>query len=206
MQEQNPGFNLDRFKDLKDIDGRRRFEDIHSSQQVNDVNKNNQKVKKKKFIKYENALEELNESTTSVYKHALRDKASEAVIKLAGFQTLMNRNNVCSPNAVVLDKVQSPLKEPEKVAGVDNSFDINISKMSLTKQMPSKIDENKKQFADLLKQTLAHKLEISLKRKKEKEQLASPENYALRRFNKENTELDDQPSIHLVSVDGPDPN
>jgi hypothetical protein len=63
----------------------------------------------------------------------------------------MNRNNVGSPHALALEKAQSPAKEPEKVTGVDNSFDINISKMSLSKQMPSKIDENKKQFADLLK-------------------------------------------------------
>tara|TARA_B110000285_G_scaffold226620_1_gene286675 strand:+ start:736 stop:1068 length:333 start_codon:yes stop_codon:yes gene_type:complete len=52
---------------------------------------------------------------------------------------------------------------------------------------------------------MAHKLEISLKRKKEKELQASSDNYALRRFSKENTELDHQPGIHLVSVDGPDP-
>jgi len=186
---------LDRFKDLKEIDGRQRFEDIQSSQQQ----------KKNAFIKYENTLEELNETTTSVYKQASRDKASTAAIQLTGFQTLMNRNNVGSPNALTLEKAQSPSQEPEKVTGVDNSFDINISKMSLTKQIPSKIDENKKQFADLLKQTMAHKLEIALKRKKEKELQVSSENYALRRFSKENTELDDQPSIHLVSVDGPDP-
>jgi hypothetical protein len=52
---------------------------------------------------------------------------------------------------------------------------------------------------------MAHKLEITLKRKKEKELQASSENYALRRLSKENTELDHQPGIHLVSVDGPDP-
>jgi hypothetical protein len=66
---------LDRFKDLKEIDGRQRFEDIQSSQQQ----------KKNAFIKYENTLEEFNESTTSVYKHASRDKASAAAIKLIGF-------------------------------------------------------------------------------------------------------------------------
>jgi hypothetical protein len=109
---------LDRFKDLKEIDGRQRFEDIQSSQQKN------------AFIKYENTLEELNESTTSVYKQTSREKASAAAIKLTGFQTLMNRNNVGSPNALALEKAQSPAKEPEKVTGVDNSFDINISKMS----------------------------------------------------------------------------
>tara|TARA_B110000285_G_scaffold226620_1_gene286674 strand:+ start:541 stop:657 length:117 start_codon:yes stop_codon:yes gene_type:complete len=38
----------------------------------------------------------------------------------------MNRNNVGSPNALAVEKAQSPVKEPEKVTGVDNSFDINI--------------------------------------------------------------------------------
>ena len=127
-RDQNPGFNLDRFKDLKEVDGRQRFEDIRSSQQQ----------KKNAFIKYENTLEELNESTTSVYKHTSRDKVSAAAMKLTGFQTLMNRNNVGSPNALAQDKAandntQSPAKEPEKATGVDNSFDINISKMPLTK-------------------------------------------------------------------------
>jgi len=89
---------LDRFKDLKEIDGRQRFEDIQSSQQQ----------KKNAFIKYENTLEEYHdkmcyESTTSVYKQTSRDKASAAAIKLTGFQTLMNRNNVGSPNALALE-------------------------------------------------------------------------------------------------------
>ena len=57
--------------------------------------------------------------------------------------------------------------------------------------MPTKIDANKKHFADLLKQTLAHKLEMALKRKKDKEHLASPDNYASRRLSKENTDLDE---------------
>jgi hypothetical protein len=72
-REQNPGFNLDRFKDLKEIDGRQRFEDIQSTQQQST------------FIKYENVLEELNETTASVYKQTSRDKASAVAIKLTGF-------------------------------------------------------------------------------------------------------------------------